>query len=219
MDQEQLNQIITAVKAVASDYKSVYDYIILCLPVITGILGWFASIWWQGKQFKKNNEKEHYYHVRDKIEQLVTSYNELLDGFYTFNKTAKNKLNPPQIEILNEDYFNDFITQFQFQLARIHQIQKLMFPGSNLEIRNILAQANSIIESISSMNKCRTRLKELGKIEKAEDKKMFEDLNSEAKKLNLKNAESIELLTKAIGRIENEIIELSNAKAKKLGIT
>ena len=218
MDQAQLAQITEAVRAAVKNARSIYDYLAICLPPLTVAIGWFVSFWWQGRQFSKSNEKEQYYHVRGKTEEIVNSFNQFLDEIYRFYKSAKNRLNPPDFNLLSQDEIDDFITEIEFKLARIHQVQRLMFPGRTFNTKSIMDPLNELIEGIRSMNGCRGRLRELSAMPKDEGQKLFDQLNQEAGDLNSKNAAATKQITKAVGAIEDQMIGLNTEKARVLRI-
>lgn len=134
MEQEQIDLLLRAAK-VLQEKKKFYDYMVVVLPIVTAVLGWFASIWWQSYTFKKNSRKEHYYTVREKVESVNESFNTFLNYLYTFYKNIKNSTN--RLCVIDGDVFNDFITEYQFMLDSIYQKLKIIFPGRHFPIEQL----------------------------------------------------------------------------------
>lgn len=204
MEKEQFDLIIRAAQ-VLQNKKETYDYIVVILPVMTAFIGWFASIWWQSRTFVKNTKKEHYYVARDKVEHIEEMFNSFLEYIYTSYKSIKNDANLNKQ--LEEDAFYDFVTEYQFKLASIHQKLKIIFPGRHFPIKNITDEMKILEENIL----------EMAKIVSAQNSNVSA-ANSCIEDLNKRNRASIDNITNEVSIIENTIIEILNGKANELGI-
>lgn len=207
MEKAQIDLIIRAAK-VLQDKKEIYDYVVIILPVLTAFIGWFASTWWQSRVFVRNTKKEHYYVARDKVELIVGSFQNFLEYVYTFHKGMKNDAN--LMKFLEEDSFNDFVTEYQFKLGSVHQKLKIIFPGRRFPIKKITDEMEILEANILEMAEVVKALREPNP-DVATISERIEDLNK-------RNQGSIDNVTKEISAIENTVIEILNEKAKKLGI-
>jgi len=207
MEQDQIDLLIRAAK-VLQDKKEFYDYMVLVLPVVTGLLGWFASIWSQSRTFTKNTRKEHYYTAREKVESVVESFNTFLEYVYTVYKKNKNSAN--RLRDIDEDAFNDIITEYQFMLGSIYQKLKIIFPGRHFPIEQLTNEMKIFENNITEMNGI---VKEV-----RESKPDMNALNKRVKDLNDSNSRVISNVTTQVSRIENIIIDILNNKANELGI-
>ena len=207
MEKEQIDLIIRAAH-VLQQKKEFYDYMIVILPVVTAFIGWFASIWWQSHTFNRSTKKEHYYVAREKVESIVESLNKLLEYVYTFHKGIKNDFN--KLKPLDEDTFNDFVTEYQFRLSSIYQKLKIIFPGRRFSIEKF----------ITAMKVLEANIIEMDAIIKAH---FGQNVNTSViynriEDINKKNSDTIDTVTKEISMIENAIIGILGDKAKDLGI-
>ena len=207
MEKEQIDLIIRAAQ-VLQEKKELYDYIVIVLPVVTAFIGWFASTWWQSRVFVRNTKKEHYYEARNKVEDIVGSFQNFLEYVYTFHKGIKNNANLRKI--LEEDSFNDFVTEYQLKLGSIHQKLKIIFPGRRFPTRKITDEMK-ILE---------TNILEMAEVVKAlrGPNPEVPTINERIEDLNKRDRDSIDNVTKEISAIENAVIEILNEKAKELGI-
>jgi len=215
MDTQEIAEIIGLLKALVSKQTAPYDYLVLILPVATGIMGWFLSTLWQARQFRQNNAKEHYYLVRGKAESIIADYSSLLDSTYNFFKNCKNSINLGTP--IDGDAINDFITQFQFKLAAIHQTQKLMFPNRRFSTKKVLEHSDKLVENVREMNTIRQQLLLITQQAKKNDKEI-RNIFTNITRINDQNLQTIQELTKEVSIVENEMVELINTQAKKLGI-
>lgn len=207
MKPEQIDLIIKAAQ-VLQEKKEFYDYMIIVLPVLTGFIGWFSSIWWQSRTFTINTKKEQYYTAREKVESVVENVNKFLEYVYIFHKSVKN--NARQLRLLDEDAFNDFITEYHFKLASIHQKLKIIFPGRRFPIEKVASEMNVFVTNITEMND--VVMDQLRPNHDAISIKIrIEDLNK-------RNRITFDNVTKEISEIENTIINILSNKAKDLGI-
>lgn len=207
MEQEKIDLLIRAAK-VLQDKKEFYDYMVVVLPVVTAVLGWFAAIWWQSHTFTKNTKKEHYYTAREKVELIVESYSQFLDNIYNFYKQAKNSAN--QHSLIDGDDINDFITEYQFRLASIHQKLKIIFPGRRFPTEKITNEMHKFEKNINDMNEMINEVQS-GKYD-------LDAIQSRNQKLNDDNKTVIDSITDQVNLIEDSIINILNNQAKELGI-
>ena len=208
MEQAQIDLLIRAAK-VLQDKKEFYDYMAVVLPVVTAVLGWFAAIWWQSHIFKKNSRKEHYYTAREKVESISESFNTFLEYLYTFYKDIKNSAN--RVSVINNDVFDDFITQYQFMLDSIYQKLKIIFPGKHFPIEQLVKEMKIFENNIKEINDI---VKEV-----RESKPDMNAIDKRVKDLNDRNSSVISNVTNHVTCIQNIIIDILNNKAKELGLT
>ncbi len=208
MDQEQLDLIIRAAQAL-QDKKETYDYMIIVLPVLTGLAGWLASIWWQSRTFSRNTRKEHYYVAKEKAEEITSLFNEFLEYVYSFYKQAKNNANLHH-QGVDDETLSDFITEYQFKLGFIYQKLKITFPGKRFPIEKVTRQMKSLEDNIIDMNDIMLSLHN-----PAPD---MDTINDRIADLNNKNNQVITNITDEVSRIDNAVIETLNNRAKELGI-
>jgi hypothetical protein len=217
VDPQQFAQLLEAVKNAAASPRASFDYIVVVLPVVTGIAGWVASAAWQTHQFKLNNAKEHYLLIRTKAETIVSEYTALLEFAREFQTNCANVLNLGTT--ITEEAINDFITRFQYKLAGIHQTQKLMFPGRILATKPIADQSDRLVETIKRMISVRQRMQVAASGPPANRDDAMRAIVEEVASVNKDNQEIMEALSKNIAVVENQIIEIINSRAKKLGIS
>ncbi|HHT9108392.1 MAG TPA: hypothetical protein ACFYEF_05755 [Candidatus Wunengus sp. YC63] len=207
MEQEKIDLLLRAAK-VLQDKKEFYDYMVLVLPVVTAVLGWFAAIWWQSYTFKKNSRKEHYYTAREKVESISESFNKFLECLYTFYKNIKNIAS--RARVIDDDVFNDFITEYQFMLDSIYQKLRIIFPGKHFPIEQLTKEMKIFENNIKEINGIVKEVRESKPDMNAIDKRV-EDLNN-------RNSSVISHVTTQVSRIQNIIIDILDNKAKELGI-
>ncbi len=208
MDKEQLDLIIRAAQ-VLQEKKELYDYLVIILPILTAVIGWFAAIWSQSHFFIKNTKKEHYYIAREKVELIVDSYNKFLEYVYRTRTQIKNDANLKKI--LDEDNYYDFITEYQFQLASLHQKLRIIFPGKQFSTEGVIREMKLFEEYIWKMGY---------EIVNEQAKSNFDifSLNKQIEDLHAKMVTNINNITKAVVNIQTEAIKILTSKAKKLGI-
>ncbi|MBN2138337.1 MAG: hypothetical protein JW720_11065 [Sedimentisphaerales bacterium] len=208
MEQEKIDLIIRAVQ-VLQGKKEIYDYLIVILPVVTGLGGWFASIWWQSRTFCKNTRKEHYYQAKEKVESFVEKFNMFLQFVYTFYKNVKNRANlgqPP----LGVDVLADFVTEYQFQLATIHQKLRITFPGRSFPIKVISDRMKDFEAGIAKIDNVI-----IASLDPESDEK---ELAKQVETISTDNNDTMSKITGEITNIENTIIGILNKMAGELGI-
>jgi len=202
---------IEYLRKILQSQKTLYDYLQLILPIVSGFL--LAVIGWiiasksnkQSAIFQLN--KEQYYRSRESITRIVTLFSEYLSYLYYFVKNTKNKFNTG--EMLNEDLINDFITESQMKLAFIDQLLKIEFPAYRTNISRIVIEQRKIENIYGELSDYQRQLSNI------QSKDELISINKKIAKLNTDNLETINRITSIVADIEVQVIKSLESDAVK----
>jgi hypothetical protein len=215
MPQDQLQALIDAIRSIKLSGRSAYDYVVLIVPVITGVLGWLLTALWQSRQFRQNSRKEHYYVAVEKVEALTTKYTTFLDYVQSFYDSIRAIINGGAI--LDSDSFVTFITQYQTRLAEIHHLQRITFPGHRLDSKALIAAMKTIEALFGSMVPLSVESTKVGMSSPPDDVRVVQ-VQTAVKKFYTDLAAAFHTMTLEVARLEGEMVAILDKRAKPLGL-
>ncbi len=203
MDREQIESILQVAKLLP-DSKSLYDYMVVILPVLTAFLGWLLSTWQQSYTFRLNTRKEHYYRMSEKVELIMEDFNNFLQYIDQYNKLVRGNAN--LLRPIPPDDFSDFVTKYQSMLGSIHQRLRIIFPGKRFPIEEVANSVKRLERNILQINDI------------LQFKMDMAALQTKISTNNNSNEATVVDITYQVARIEDKIIDVLTNSAKQLGI-
>ena len=216
MNNEDIRMIVDAINNLQNNQRDIYDYIVLLLPFITAIIAWFLSHLQTTASFRNIIQKEQYYQQKENTMIIIEKFNDFMAYIYDFYKETKNIFLSGCL--LKEDAMNDFITEYNLQLAYIFQSIKIEGYNFDDSLRIINDNLKKVEIEILKMNNI---IKEFHKEYKGGNSSsiQFFIINaSDIEKFNKVNKESIQNQNDEVIKIENTIIKNLATRSVKLGI-
>jgi len=215
MPQDQFQALIDAIRSIKLSGKSAYDYVVLVVPVITGILGWLLTSLWQNRQFRQNSRKEHYYLAVQKVELLTGKYTSFLMYVQATFDSIRACLNTGRI--VADDDLVTYITKYETMLAEVYHLQRLAFPGRRFDRKPLTIAAKEIERLFQDTIQLSIQLKQVGRGSPPDDQ-MTVQVQMAGKKFHSDLTSALVKLTAEVTKIEIEMENILDARAKPLGL-
>ena len=62
----------------------------------TSVVGWGLATWWQSKQTRLENQRQHYYRTLEKTGEILEDCSDLADLVYQYHQACKESINKKQ---------------------------------------------------------------------------------------------------------------------------
>ena len=118
------------------------------ITVGASVLGWGLAMIGQAVQARRENNREHYYKVLEKTEDILSRCSGLYDTVYEFHQKCVNL--EESISSV-EATITDFINKYQSQLASIYMSAKIFYPGIKIDTCPIRKAADNLVSAVRKM--------------------------------------------------------------------
>jgi len=216
MTPEQIDLVINASRKILAENRNLFTVLSLLMPLVGAVIGWLAAYLQFKFSFKKSLKKEHYYQSKGNVTTIVRLHYEFLAYIYESYKSIKTILNT--VSPIGSDFMIDFITEYNFKLAMIHQMSKIEFPGETFDTRKVLDELKKLQDSIAQINAEILRVLENTKSATSPADRLQALGANRINSFYENNRAMIDTITTEITIQENKMIQLLNQQAKQLGI-
>jgi hypothetical protein len=196
---------IELLKSKLSNEKSIYDYLQLVLPLISGIviafLGWFFSYRNNKQLFRQQLLKDKHDGSKEILLKIVTLHSEFIEYYMTFIRKVRDEYLMDN-EIAIQD-FEDFSLNCQLKYVYIQELISIEFP-------DIKTQQDIIIKEIDVVEKNIGEISRIMSLENKTNKK--ELIENEIHSLN----ESLQIIVEYTDKIYNKLIMNFNTRSEEI---
>ena len=118
------------------------------IPVGASVLGWGLAMIGQAVQARRENNREHYYKVLERTEDIFARCAALSDSVYDFHQKC---VALALASSSDDSVVANFITRFQKQLASIYLSEKIFYPGVRIDVSPISKTAEDLADEVRRM--------------------------------------------------------------------